>query len=42
MNGMVVSAFDIRRTPRVISESALGYYYDNVLSEGGNILPMQR
>jgi hypothetical protein len=40
--GMVVSVFDIRRIPRIVSGSALGYYYDNVVNDSGSILPMQK
>jgi len=42
MQNLGVSAFDIRRVPRAISSDALGYYVDNVINEGGNILPMMK
>jgi hypothetical protein len=42
VQNMLVSAFDIKRIPRVVSTSAIAYYYDNVVNSGGNILPMQR
>jgi hypothetical protein len=41
-DSLMCSAFDIRRVPRVISAGSLAYYYDNVITEGGNILPIQK
>lgn len=43
MSLVVGSIFDIRRVPRVVTENALGYYYDNVTTEqGNNFLPVMR
>ncbi len=43
MSAAVGSLFDMRRVPRVLTENALSYYYDNVTVENGNnFLPVMR
>lgn len=39
---LIVSAFNVRRVPRVVNQGSLEFLYDNVVNEAGYVLPMQR